>query len=140
MMVLSRTWSMAVVLSLFVFAGAPIWVWAQQHAPNASWAIRVGEHPTYTRVVFDLPTATPYLISQGQDAMTILVEFLQGPLLSGEKIVPISRGVVRNVSVVPSPTQTTAEIRLLGPAQVRSYFTLPNPPRLVVDFRIGKNH
>ncbi|MDH3599267.1 MAG: TolC family protein [Candidatus Tectomicrobia bacterium] len=123
----------AFFLAIVTLALASNWARADQQGLKGEWAIRVGKHTTYTRVVFDLPEAVPYrIIPSGPQATTIGVTFLRD-LSPDRQIIPVHKGLVREVNIVSSSSDTTAEIRLTQSAMVQGHFPLEAPPRIVID-------
>jgi hypothetical protein len=104
--------------------------------PNSQSAaivqVRVGKHPGYTRVVFELDEAVDYTIRPMGEAQEIVVDLDAG---SRRRVMTSRSDLVESVSVQPADDGAVAHIRLRqGPVHVTEML-LSNPPRIVLDLR-----
>ena len=104
--------------------------------PNSQSAaivqVRVGKHPTYTRVVFELDEAVDYRIRPMGEGREIVVDLEAG---SGRRVMTSRSDLVESVSVQPEGGGSVARIRLrAGPVHVTEML-LSDPPRIVLDLR-----
>jgi len=95
-------------------------------------AVRVGAHPTFTRVVFELDGRAGYQIETREGATgRELVVTLQAS--SAAKRVDGQGPLITRVDVEPSDARSVAHVRLRGePVSVKELL-LANPPRIVLD-------
>jgi hypothetical protein len=96
--------------------------------------VRVGNHPTFTRLVFEMDTFSGYQVERrtGDDGTEQLVVTLDAstPL---REITSKSVGI-ESVRVLESDGQAIAQIRLRKPGLQMKEMILSNPPRIVLDF------
>ncbi|NIW30702.1 MAG: hypothetical protein GWN07_26065, partial [Actinobacteria bacterium] len=104
--------------------------------PNSQSAavvqVRVGKHPTFTRVVFELDGEADYAVRQARDSKEILVELDAG---SRRRVMTSRSDLVETVSVQPADGGSLARIRV---SQIPVHITemlLSNPTRIVLDLR-----
>ncbi|MCG8590740.1 MAG: AMIN domain-containing protein [Proteobacteria bacterium] len=96
--------------------------------------VRVGLHPTFTRIVFELDTAAAYRVEQqpgGGGAAPALVVQLQAT--AKPEVLRRSRGNVRAVEVTRTGQGSRATLRLRRPGLRLRELVLSNPPRIVLD-------
>jgi hypothetical protein len=103
--------------------------------PNAQPAelveIRVGAHPGYTRVVFELDAESGYGLRPREGKHELVVEL---EAHSSRRVMTSRSDVVESVRVEPTPQGSVARIQLRRPAEV-SQLVLADPPRIVLDLR-----
>lgn len=96
--------------------------------------IRVGRHPTFTRIVFETDIPAGYRIERQSDAsgdatsITVTMEASSKPLS-----VSSGSSLVESVTVGEDPEGAVADIRLKQPGLRFKAMILANPPRIVVD-------
>ena len=96
--------------------------------------IRVGNHPTFTRLVFEMDAFTGYQMERrtGTDGTEQLIVTLEASTPSRE-ITSKSVGI-ESVRIAESADQATARIRLRKSGLQMKEMILSNPPRIVLDF------
>jgi outer membrane protein len=124
----------AFFLAIATLALASSCTGAHHQGLKAAWSVRVDTYTTHTRVVFHLPEVAPYrIVPSGSQATTIGVTFLRGDMSPDRQTIPVHKGLVQEVHIVSTASDTAAEIRLTQPAAVQDHFTLDAPPRIVID-------
>ncbi len=97
--------------------------------------VRVGNHPTFTRVVFELDAKAGYAIERrevdgGQElVVTLSAASVPRKLSSGS-------AMVAGVEVEPSGKDAVARVRLRRAAPLVKELILASPPRIVLDFML----
>jgi hypothetical protein len=112
------------ILAAIVLLAAPAWA-------SRVVQVRVGDHPTYTRIVFELDQAAGYRIERVTEggAETLVVTLAAG---STERAIrPRSKDVDR--VVVHPGAEAVAHIELTEPDLRVQEMILANPPRIVLD-------
>ncbi len=95
--------------------------------------IRVGVHPGFTRVVFELDSEAGYSIARPAAGADELVVDLAAHSL--RRVVTSRSDLVETVRIEPSERGSVARIRLRGGAVQVADMLLLHPPRVVVDLR-----
>ncbi len=106
---------------------------APAHA-NRIVQVRVGNHPTFTRLVFELDAFAGYQVeraaaSSGAEQLTVTLEASTPPREIHSKSVGIE-----SVSIAEGVGQAIAQIRLRKSGLQMKEMILSNPPRVVLDF------
>jgi hypothetical protein len=96
--------------------------------------VRVGNHPTFTRLVFEMDAFTGYQVARqmGADGSEQLTVTLEASTRSRE-ITSKSVGIA-SVNIPESTDQAIAKIQLRKPGLQMKEMILSNPPRIVLDF------
>ena len=96
--------------------------------------IRVGNHPTFTRLVFETDTPAGYQIERGtaDDGSPQLIVTVRAS--SHSRIIQSKSVGIESVTVVESIKSSIAQIRLRKSDLVMKEMILSNPPRIVLDF------
>lgn len=95
--------------------------------------IRVGDHDTYTRIVFEFSAPVHYQFSKDADAGILSVRFLETTSKLPPTRVPEAPDCVNTVSTIEDGNDIVANI-LFGPKEVRlSPFAIQEPDRVVLD-------
>ena len=96
--------------------------------------VRVGNHPTFTRLVFEMDAFSGYQVERraGTDGAEQLIVTLKASSRSRE-ITSKSIGI-ESVKIAESADQATAQIRLRKSGLQMKELILSNPPRIVLDF------
>ena len=94
--------------------------------------VRVGNHPTFTRVVFELDAPSGYRVEksvdQGTQELIVTLEAASTP-----RSVRSASPEVGLVAVQEGKTETVAHIRLRGANAGVKEMILSDPPRIVID-------
>jgi hypothetical protein len=92
--------------------------------------VRIGEHPTFTRLVFEFDQAPTYFVERDSDGSSLLVR------LDAHAVTELIGGHGRRIDSVELETTdygSVARIRLSGSDAVVSEQVLSAPPRIVLD-------
>ncbi len=90
--------------------------------------VRVGRHPTFTRVVFEFDAPAGYRVVRSGDELVVTLEADSRP----RKIVTGSP-LIESVQVEGGDERVVARIRLRNPDLPMKEMILSNPPRIVLD-------
>ncbi len=96
--------------------------------------VRVGNHPTFTRLVFEMDAFTGYQVERragtdGTEQITVILQASTPPREITSKSVGIE-----SVRIAEGVGQATAQIRLRKSGLQMKEMILSNPPRIVLDF------
>jgi hypothetical protein len=97
--------------------------------------LRVGVHPEYTRVVFELDRPAAYRIERGGGQSELVVSLDAGSIV---RDVEASEALISSVTLVPTATGSKARIKLLRDGLNLKEMILANPPRIVLDVSAPK--
>jgi hypothetical protein len=104
--------------------------------PNSQSAavvqVRVGKHPGYTRVVFELDEAVDYTIRPTGESREIVVDLEAG---SARRVMTSRSDLVETVSIQPAEGGAVARIRVTEAPVHITEMLLSEPPRIVLDLR-----
>ena len=89
--------------------------------------VRVGRHPEFTRVVFELDAQAGYRVKRSRSDLVITVEAATKAWKLGRQ------GGIESVVVEAGASQSVARIRLRQPGLRLQEMILANPPRIVLD-------
>ncbi len=117
-----------------IWIGALLCLTAAPAHANRILQVRVGNHPTYTRLVFEMESFAGYQVQRapGSDAseqLTVTIEASTPPREIQSKSIGIE-----SVSVAEGAGKAIAQIRLRKPGLQMKEMILSNPPRIVLDF------
>jgi hypothetical protein len=112
----------ALTLGLVALLALPAW------SANVK-DVRVGRHPEFTRIVFELDEQAGYRIKRSDRDLVVTVEATSGPWTLGRN------GGIESVKVERTPTQSIVRIRLRESGLRLHEMILANPPRIVLDLR-----
>lgn len=117
------------------FALAAAWLACSALAFSARAAevrdVRVGRHPTFTRVVFELDDRAGYQIERAGDKSSVVVKL---EARSGARSLTTKVDLVSKVELEPSGSRSIARIQLAKPGLPIKEMILASPPRIVLDF------
>ena len=122
-----RRWpTMAVGLLLLLAAPA----WSAQVVD-----VRIGHHPSFTRVVFELDSPAGYRVERHAPIPGIgeLVITLEASSPAAKNLDPRDKSLVESVEVVAEGTRSVVHIRLARDGLKLKEMILANPPRIVLD-------
>jgi len=127
-MTLRRLASIATALAALAILAGPAW-------SARVVEVRVGSHPTFTRVVFELDAPAGYRIERrAVDGGQELVVKLSAA--SARRQVPSRSPMVAGVDLEQSGTDSVARVRLRGASPRVKELILGGPPRIVLDFML----
>ncbi len=95
--------------------------------------VRVGRHPEFTRVVFELDRPAGYRIERSQPAPGVSELVVSLEASSMAQRIRSSRTLIQHVEVEPSGRRTRARIRLAREGLKLKEMILSSPPRIVLD-------
>jgi N-acetylmuramoyl-L-alanine amidase len=100
--------------------------------------VRYATYATFTRIVFEVESAAPYILTRSQDNRSIMVGSYEGTLVLKSPLPLIHDGVVAGMEPWEEGGRTYAVIRLDAAAGQVKDFTLRSPDRIVLDIsKIG---
>jgi len=112
----------ALTLGLVALLALPAW------SANVK-DVRVGRHPEFTRIVFELDEQAGYRIKRSDRDLVVTLEATSGPWTLGRS------GGIESVKVERSATHSIVRIRLRENGLRLHEMILANPPRIVLDLR-----
>ena len=92
--------------------------------------VRVGRHPEFTRVVFELDRAAGYRIERSETAAELVVSVEAASI---PRRIESGKALIEQVRVEPSGPRSVARVRLAKPGLRLKEMILANPPRIVLD-------
>src|SRR5262245_19625302 len=120
--------NLAISLAALALVAGPSW-------SSRVVQIRVGNHPTFTRVVFELDAKAGYQIERKEaDGVEELVVTLSAA--SAPRKLSSQSAMVAGVEVEPSGQESVARVRLRRPAPLVKEMLLTSPPRIVLDLML----
>jgi len=93
--------------------------------------VRVGNHPTFTRVVFELDARSGYRIERSESELVVTLD-----AASPQRRVESGGPLVTAVSVEPGDDGAVARVRLRRAPSLVKEMLLANPPRIVLDLML----
>ncbi len=95
--------------------------------------IRYSTYATFTRIVFEVEAAAPYVLTRSQDGRSLQLGSYEGPLVLKIPVPMIRDGVVAGMEIREGAGRAYAVIRLQTAAGDVKDFTLRGPDRIVLD-------
>ncbi len=95
--------------------------------------VRVGRHPTFTRVVFELDRAAGYRIERSDPSMDVAELIVSLEASSVPRSISKKKALIEQVDVEPNGPRSTARVRLSQEGLRLKEMILTNPPRIVLD-------
>jgi N-acetylmuramoyl-L-alanine amidase len=95
--------------------------------------VRHSTYTTFTRIVFEVEVAAPYVLTRSQDGRSIMLGSYEGPLVLKTPLPMIHDSVVAGMEPWEEAGRTYAVIRLEASAGQVKDFTLRGPDRIVLD-------
>jgi len=120
-----RVWTLFVALGLLVSA-----------VPTLAAEIvevRVGKHPTFTRVVFELDRPAGYRIERSDPSVDAAELIVSLEASSIPRSVTKKKSLIEQVDVEPRGRRSVARVRLAEEGLSLKEMILANPPRIVLD-------
>ncbi len=100
--------------------------------------VRYFSYPTFTRVVLEIESAGPYVLTKDQDGRRLIFTAYEGPLMLKAQQMPlINDGVVKNIESKEDGGKQFVFINLDRAAGEVKDFVLRNPDRIVLDVSRG---
>ena len=125
---------LAIGIRLAVWMGLLLALIAAPAQANRIVEVRVGNHPTFTRLVFEMDAFSGYQVERrsGADGSEQLTVTLEATTPTRE-ITSKSVGI-ESINIAESLDHAVAQIRLRKPGLQMKEMILSNPPRIVLDF------
>ncbi len=95
--------------------------------------VRHSTYTAFTRIVFEVEVAAPYVLTRSQDGHSIMLGSYEGPLILKTPLPMIHDSVVAGMEPWEEAGRTYAVIRLESSAGQVKDFTLRGPDRIVLD-------
>jgi len=100
--------------------------------------VRFFSYPTFTRIVLELESAGPYVLTKDQDGRRLIFTAYEGPLaLKAQQMPLINDGVVKTIEGKEEGDKQFIFINLDSAAGEVKDFVLRNPDRVVLDISKG---
>ncbi len=96
-------------------------------------SVRFSTYASFTRIVFEVEAAAPYVLTRSQDGRSIMLGSYEGPLVLKSPLPMIRDGVIAGMEPWEEGGRTYAVIRLDAAAGEVKDFTLRGPDRIVLD-------
>ena len=120
-----KAWALIVALGLLVIALPAFATEIVQ--------VRVGKHPTFTRVVFELDRYAGYRIERSDPATGVAELVVSLEASSIPRSIKASKSFIELVEVEPQGGRSVARVRLSQEGLRLKEMILANPPRIVLD-------
>ena len=95
--------------------------------------VRVGRHPEFTRVVFELDRAAGYRIERSDPSSDVQELVVSLDAASAPRHLKSSKSLIERVDVEPSGSRSVAKVRLSTTGLRLKEMILTNPARIVLD-------
>ena len=99
--------------------------------------VRYSTYPAFTRVVFEIETAAPYVLTRTADGRGLMLAAYDGTLILKSSLSSMRDSVVSGMELREDAGRTYLLIRLEGAAGEVKDFTLRGPDRIVLDINRG---
>jgi N-acetylmuramoyl-L-alanine amidase len=99
--------------------------------------VRYASYATFTRIVFELESAAPYVLIRSNDGRSVMLGSYDGPFLLKTQLPMIRDSVVLGLESREEAGRTTVVIRLDVAAGDVKDFVLHGPDRIVIDIAKG---
>ena len=115
-----------------------LWLVASLAGVSPAWAaeiveVRVGRHPDFTRIVFELDRAAGYRIERSDPSAKNSELIVSLEAASIPRRIQSSKSFIEQVVVEPSGSRSVARIRLARGGLKLKEMILASPPRIVLD-------
>jgi len=95
--------------------------------------VRVGRHPGFTRVVFELDSPAGYKVERNSPGPGLSELVVSLDASAGEQKISASKSFIEGIDVEPSGSNAVVRIRLAREGLRLKQMILSNPPRIVLD-------
>jgi N-acetylmuramoyl-L-alanine amidase len=99
--------------------------------------VRFFSYPGFTRIVFEIESAAPYVLNKKADSRSVVLGAYDGPLTVAGTLPPVRDAVVAGLELNQEFGRSTIVIRLDRAAGNVRDFVLRNPDRIVLDVMRG---
>jgi N-acetylmuramoyl-L-alanine amidase len=100
-------------------------------------SVRHSSYATFTRIVFEIEAAAPYVLLRSTDRRSVTLSSYEGPFLIKTPLPMVHDGVVLGLESRGEAGRTVVVIRLEGAAGEVKDFVLRGPDRIVIDIAKG---
>lgn len=100
-------------------------------------SVRHASYATFTRIVFEIEAAAPYVLLRSSDGHTVTLSSYDGPFLLKTPLPMVRDSVVLGLESRGEAGRTAVVIRLDGAAGEVKDFVLRGPDRIVIDIAKG---
>ena len=99
--------------------------------------VRYSSYAAFTRVVFEIEAASPYVLTKTADGRSLMLTAYEGPLAVKSSLPTVHDGVVSGLEVKEEARRTYLVVHLDGAAGEVKDFVLRGPDRIVLDISRG---
>jgi N-acetylmuramoyl-L-alanine amidase len=99
--------------------------------------VRYSSYAAFTRVVFEIEAAAPYVLTKTEDGRSLMLTAYEGPLAVKSSLPTVRDGVVSGLEVKEEARRTYLMVHLDGAAGEVKDFVLRGPDRIVLDISRG---
>jgi N-acetylmuramoyl-L-alanine amidase len=99
--------------------------------------VRSSTYATFTRIVFEVEAAAPYVLTKSRDGLSIMLGSYEGPLVIRTPLPAIHDSVVTGMDAAEEAGKTFLAVRLATAAVEEKDFSLRGPDRIVLDIMKG---
>ncbi len=124
-----QTWKKILFLLVFLF---PASIGASEKGLVVT-GVRYTAYATFTRIVFDVDVAAPYVLTRSQDGRNIMLGSYEGSFVFKSPLPMIHDSIVAGIDPWEEAGRTFAMVRLEASAVQVKDFTLHRPDRIVLD-------
>jgi N-acetylmuramoyl-L-alanine amidase len=118
------------------FLSLPASTWPAEKGLTVK-GVRYSTFAAFTRIVFEVEAAAPYVVTRSQDGKSIMLGSYEGPFVLKSPLPVIRNGVVAGMEPREEGGRTYAVIRLDAAAANVKDFALRSPDRIVLDISKG---
>jgi N-acetylmuramoyl-L-alanine amidase len=101
-------------------------------------SVRYSSYAAFTRIVFEIEAAAPYVLIRSTDGHSVTLSSYDGPFLLKTQLPIVRDSVVLGVETRVESGRTSVVIRLDGAAGEVKDFVLRGPDRIVIDIAKGE--
>ncbi len=99
--------------------------------------VRFFSYAAFTRIVFELDAAAPYVVMKSDDGRSVTLSAYNGPLSATASMPAVRDGVVKTVELRQESSRSTIVLQLDAAAGEVKDFVLRGPDRIVLDVMKG---
>ncbi len=123
-------------LIIMAFLSLPASTWPAEKGLTVK-GVRYSTFAAFTRIVFEVEAAAPYVVTRSQDGKSIMLGSYEGPFVLKSPLPMIRNGVVAGMEPWEEGGRAYAVIRLDAAAANVKDFALRGPDRIVLDITKG---
>ncbi len=99
--------------------------------------VRYFSYPGFTRIVFEIETAAPYVVTKSSDGQSVVLRAYEGPLTATVQLPSFRDSIVAGMELSREDSRRSVVIRLNMAAGDVKDFVLRSPDRIVLDILQG---